>query len=124
MNITLWVVQILLALAFIMAGFMKTTQPIEKLGERMNYVKHLPPTAVRLIGVLEILGGIGIVLPQAIKIVPVLTPFAATGLALTMIGAIITHIVLKEPSKMAAPAILLLLTLFVVYGRFVLIPAL
>src|SRR5436853_7098283 len=122
MNIILWVVQILLALVFAMAGIMKTTQPFEKLAERMKWAKSVGPRGVRLIGVLEILGAIGLILPAVTGILPWLTPVAAIGLVLTMIGAMITHGRRAEYSQIGINVILLLLTLFVAYGRFVIIP--
>jgi len=122
MNIALWVVQILLALAFGMAGIMKVTQPIDKLEARMGWVKSVGPRGVRLIGSLEILGAIGLILPAVTGILPWLTPVAAACLALTMIGAMITHGRRGEYSQIGINVILLLLTLFVAYGRFVIIP--
>lgn len=122
MNIVLWVVQILLALAFGMAGIMKVTQPIDKLETRMGWVKSVGPGGVRLIGTLEILGAIGLILPALTGILPWLTPIAASCLALTMIGAMITHGRRGEYSQIGINVVLLLLTLFVAYGRFVIIP--
>jgi uncharacterized membrane protein YphA (DoxX/SURF4 family) len=122
MNIALWVVQILLALAFGMAGIMKVTQPIDKLEARMGWVKSVGPGGVRLIGSLEILGAIGLILPAVTGILPWLTPVAAVGLALTMLGAMITHGRRGEYSQIGINVVLLLLTLFVVYGRFVIVP--
>src|SRR5947209_13962930 len=122
MNISLWVVQILLALAFGMAGIMKVTQPIDRLGGRMGWVKDLGPRGVRLIGSLEILGAIGLILPTVTGILPWLTPVAATGLALTMVGAMITHGRRGEYSSIGMNVALLILALFVVYGRFVIVP--
>jgi uncharacterized membrane protein YphA (DoxX/SURF4 family) len=122
MNIILWVVQILLALAFGMAGIMKVTQPIDKLETRMGWVKSVGPRGVRLIGSLEILGAIGLILPAVTGILPWLTPVAAACLALTMIGAMITHGRRGEYSPIGVNAVLLLLALFVAYGRFVIVP--
>jgi uncharacterized membrane protein YphA (DoxX/SURF4 family) len=122
MNIALWVVQILLALAFGMAGIMKVTQPIDKLEARMGWVKSVGPRGVRLIGSLEILGAIGLILPAVTGILPWLTPVAAACLALTMIGAMITHGRRSEYSQIGINLVLLVLTLFVAYGRFVIIP--
>jgi uncharacterized membrane protein YphA (DoxX/SURF4 family) len=119
MNIALWIVQILLALAFLLAGSMKVSQPIDKLKKNMNWTT---PGIVRLVGTLEILGGLGLILPAVTHILPWLTPVAAVGLVLTMIGAAIVHVRLKEFSGLAAPIILLLLALFIVYGRFLLVP--
>lgn len=122
MNIVLWVVQILLALAFLMAGSMKASQPIEKLRKNMAWTAHTSPGTVRLVGTLELLGALGLILPAITHILPWLTPIAAIGLALTMIGAAILHIRLKEFSVLGVPLILFLLALFIVYGRFMVSP--
>ncbi|SRR5258708_5559076 len=122
MNIALWIVQVLLALAFLMAGFMKVSQPVEKLQQRMSWTKHVAPGIIRLVGALEILGAIGLILPVATRILPWLTPVAAIGLVLTMIGAIIVHLRLKEARQVSAPLVLLLLSLFIALGYFVFVP--
>ena len=122
MNIALWIVQILLALAFAMAGIMKVTQPIDRLETRMGWVKDVGPRGVRLIGSLEILGAIGLILPAVTGILPWLTPVAAVGFALTMVGAMITHGRRGEYSGIGVNVVLLVLALFVVYGRFVIVP--
>jgi uncharacterized membrane protein YphA (DoxX/SURF4 family) len=122
MNIALWIVQILLALAFAMAGIMKVTQPIDRLETRMEWVKDVGPRGVPLIGSLEILGAIGLILPAVTGILPWLTPVAAAGLALTMVGAMITHGRRGEYSSIGVNVVLLVLALFVVYGRFVIVP--
>ena len=122
MNIALWIVQILLALAFLMAGGMKAMQPKEKLAEKMAWVENVSPGIIRLIGILEILGAIGVVLPALTGILPWLTPLAAVGLVLTMIGAAITHLRRSEYSMMIPGLVLLVLAAFVVYGRFVVAP--
>jgi len=122
MNIVLWIVQIVLALAFAIAGIMKVTQPVNRLETRMGWVKDVGPRGVRLIGSLEILGAIGLILPAITGIWPWLTPLAAAGLALTMVGAMITHGRRGEYSSIGANLVLLLLALFAVYGRFVIVP--
>ena len=122
MNIALWIVQILVALAFLMAGSMKVSQPTDKLKNNMAWAAHMTPGIVRLIGTLEILGAIGLILPAVTHILSWLTPVAAIGLVLTMIGASIVHIRLKEFSRLGVPLILLLLALFIVYGRFMIAP--
>jgi uncharacterized membrane protein YphA (DoxX/SURF4 family) len=120
MNIVLWIVQILLALAFLMAGGMKVSQPGEKLRKAMSWTEHVP--VVRLVGILEILGALGLILPAVTGILPWLTPVAAIGLVLTMIGAAIVHIRLKEFAQLGVPLVLFLLALFIVYGRFMISP--
>jgi uncharacterized membrane protein YphA (DoxX/SURF4 family) len=122
MNTAIWIVQILLALAFLMAGSMKATQPVDKLAERMGWVKDLTPPMVRGIGTLEVLAAIGLILPALTGILPVLTPLAAVGLIFIMIGAIFTHIRRGEYSTIVVNLVLLALAAFVVYGRFVAVP--
>jgi uncharacterized membrane protein YphA (DoxX/SURF4 family) len=120
MNIVLWVVQILLALAFLLAGGMKVSQSAEKLRKSMAWTTSVG--TVRLVGILEVLGALGLILPAVTHILPWLTPVAAIGLVLTMIGAAIVHIRLKEFSRLGVPLILFLLALFIVYGRFMVFP--
>ena len=122
MNIVLWVIQGLLALAFLGAGIRKVSQPIDRLKKDMSWVEGSSPAIVRLVGILEILGGLGLILPAATHILPWLTPVAAIGLVLTMIGAIIVHLRRKEASRLSIPVVLLILALIIVYGRFVLLP--
>lgn len=122
MNIALWVVQILLALAFGAAGIMKSTQPIKRLAANMGWVNDLVPWNVRLIGILEILGAIGLILPAVTGIWSWLTPVAAIGLVLTMVGAMIVHGRRGEFSRIWFNVVLLALAAFVVFGRFVAVP--
>ncbi len=118
MNIALWIVQGLLAVMFLMAGAMKISQPKEKLAAQMPWVNDFAPTVVKLIGLLEVLGAVGLVAPMLTGIQPWLTPLAAAGLALTMLGAMITHLRRGETPMIAVNAVLLLLAGFVAYGRF------
>ena len=122
MTIALWIGQILLALIFALAGFRKVVLPVEQLRARWNWMRHFTTPAIRLIGGLEIVGVIGIIVPKATGYLPWLTPIAAMGLALTMVGAILTHVRLREPKAAGAPVVLLLLALFIVVGSFVFIP--
>ena len=113
---------------FLMAGIMKATQSKDQIrvkgNGRMDWVEDLSIGNIRLIGVLEVLAAVGIVLPQWTGILPWITPLAAAGLALTMIGAMILHLRRGEGVKSVLDnIILLLLTAFVAYGRFVLVPA-
>ena len=123
MGIALWVVQVLLAAAFLVSGATKLSQPKEKLVKNMAWVEDFSQGAVRIIGALEVLGAIGIVLPALTGILPSLTPLAATGLVLTMIGAALTHLRRAEYGPIAVAAVLLLLAAFVAYGRFFVLPA-
>jgi uncharacterized membrane protein YphA (DoxX/SURF4 family) len=123
-NTVLWIVQILLALAFVLAGVMKITQPIPKLMERMKYIESLNPhSLIRVIGALEFLGGVGIILPALTGILPWLTPLAAGGLVLTMLGAMALHVYRRDDFAHYVPSIVLgLLAVFVLYGRLVAVP--
>lgn len=122
MNTPIWIAQILLALAFGMAGIMKATQPKEKLAANMAWVNDFSQTQVRGIGTLEFLGAVGLILPALTGILPVLTPIAAVGLILVMIGAIFTHIRRKEYGIIVVNVVLLAIAAFIAYGRFVAVP--
>jgi uncharacterized membrane protein YphA (DoxX/SURF4 family) len=124
MNTAVWIVQILLALAFLMAGFMKATQPIDKLEARMPWVHSINPRSfVRVIGTLEFLAALGLILPALTGILPWLTPLAALGLIVMMLGAMSLHVRRKDPlTAPVANLVLLALAAFVVYGRLVAAP--
>lgn len=122
MNIAIWIVQALLALAFIMSGLSKLFRPYDKLAAQMGYVNDFSPAAVRAIGTIEVLSAIGVVLPALTGILPWLTPLAAFGLAVTMGGATSTHLRRKEYSMIVVNLVLLALAAFVVYGRLVAVP--
>ena len=123
MNTVIWIVQILVALAFAIAGFSKLTQPREKLLESMKFVEDFSTPQVRLIGTVEVLGAIGIILPALTGILPWLTPLAGVGLVLVMVGAMYTNLRRKSSySHVAVNVILLLMAAFVAYGRFVAAP--
>lgn len=118
MNVALWIIQIVLAAAFLIAGTTKVLTPREKLRERMAWVDDFSQTSVRLIGTAEILGALGLILPAAAGIAPILTPIAAVGLVIIMIGAAITHVRRKEPAIVPVNIVLLVLAVIVAWGRF------
>ena len=122
MNVAVWIVQILLALAFGAAGIMKITQPREKLATNLKWVEDFAPNTVKGIGTLELLAAIGLILPFLTGLLPVLTPLAAVGLILVMVGAIVTHIRRGESPMVIVNLVLLILAAFVAYGRFVAVP--
>ena len=119
----MWVAQVLLAVAFLGAGATKLSQPKEKLLKNMAWVEDFSQRTVRLIGTLEVLGAIGVVLPALTGILPWLTPLAALGLVLLMIGAALTHLRRTEYGNIAMNAVLLVLAAFVAYGRLFILPA-
>ena len=108
-GILTWVLQFLLAIAFIGAGLMKLSSPKDRLVERMEWARGVTQRGIKVIGLVELLGGIGLVLPALTGIMPWLTTLAAIGLAVTMVFAIYTHIRLREVSQALPAAVLLLL---------------
>jgi putative oxidoreductase len=116
MSIALWIVQGLLALAFLMAGFMKTFMPIEGLKKNMSWVNSFPVWFVRFVGIAELLGGLGLILPKLTHIIPQLTIAAAIGLFLVMICAIVYHVSHKEYNVIGANFFLGLLAAFIAVG--------
>jgi uncharacterized membrane protein YphA (DoxX/SURF4 family) len=122
MNIALWVAQILLALAFLAAGLPKATQPIPKLSNRIIWAKDVPSPLVRFIGIAEILGALGLILPALTGVLPWLTVAAAVGLAIIQALAIVFHLRRGEAHVIAGNIVFLALLLFVVYGRLTLAP--
>lgn len=119
MNVVLWVLAGLLAVAFLAAGTMKMVRSKEQLASSgLAWVEDFSPGMVKLIGLLEFLAAIGLVLPAALDIVPVLVPLAALGLVLMMIGAAVVHVRRKEFSGMAPSLVLLVLAAVVAWGRF------
>jgi putative oxidoreductase len=116
-NIALWVVQGLLAAMFIMAGAMKASQPIEAMAESLPWVTSTPIGLVRFIGISELLGGIGLLLPSLLRIKPFLTVWAAIGLALVMLLAAVFHGSRAEFPLIGMNVILMAMALFVAWGR-------
>ncbi len=119
MNTFLWIAQGMLAAMFMMTGIMKVVQKKEAMADKMGFVEDFSQMQVTGIGVLEIMGAMGVILPWATGILPWLTPLAAVGLALTMVGAFLTHLRRKELIPMGVVNIMLFsLALFTAYGRF------
>jgi hypothetical protein len=117
-NIGLWVVQVLLAAFYAMAGSMKLTQTIEALvASGMSYAGDYPELLTRFIGTMELLGAIGIILPAATRILPRLTPLAALGFSVIQVLAMGVHISRGEFMVLPMNLVLLALALFVVWGR-------
>ena len=115
MDLILWILQGLLALAMFGAGTFKVVTPHAKLAEKMKWAVSWPPARVKLLGLAQVLGALGLVVPWATGILPVLTPVAACCLLVLMLGAIKTHVDLAEP--VVAPAALAALALVVAVGR-------
>jgi uncharacterized membrane protein YphA (DoxX/SURF4 family) len=119
MNLALWIIAIVLAVAFAASGLMKQFVPKDKLvTSGQGWAQDFSPTSIRLIGVAEILGAIGLVLPAAVHIAPILVPLAAVGLVLVMVGAVVVHARRNEPMNIAVNVVLIALAAFVAWGRF------
>lgn len=92
MSLTLWILNSVLALAFVGAGAMKLLRSPGDLKEAgMGWVDDVSPASVRIVGLIEVLGAIGLILPRALDVAPVLTPLAAVGLLGVMLGAVVVH---------------------------------
>ncbi len=115
MNVTLWVLQGLCAFAFVAAGALKLFTPKEKLEVKMHWAKTWPEGRIKLLGLAEVLGAIGLIAPWATGLLPVLTPVAAIALVPLMVGAAATHAKLKEP--VVAPVVLAVLCVVIAAGR-------
>lgn len=118
MNIFLWILQGLLGAAFIMAGLMKATRPKEKLPEAMAWTQRYSGGTVRFIGVMELLGGLGLILPWATGIATVLTPLAAVGILIIMVLAMVDHARAKEFQALPVNVILGAIAAVIAIGRF------
>ena len=120
MNVVLWIVQVLLAALFIFAGVMKWVMPIEEMLKQMPVA--LPGWFLRFIGVAELAGGLGLILPGLLRIKPGLTQLAACGLVIIMIGAVVITAAYLSVGQAVMPLVAGLLATFVAYGRGKLVP--
>ncbi len=116
MNLALWIVQGLLALVMGATGALKLVTPRVKLAEKMKWAATWSDLNVKLLGLAEVLGAVGLIVPWRIGILPILTPVAASCLLILMVGATKTHADLKEP--VVPTVILTALCAFVALGRF------
>jgi hypothetical protein len=118
MNVALWIVQSLLAALFLFAGVMKLVMPLEQMAGPVAF----PGWFLRFIGVAETLGGVGLILPGLLRIRPGLTPLAAAGLVIIMIGATGIGIKVGDYATALMPFVVGVLAAFVAYGRWRLVP--
>ena len=123
MNILLWILQILLAMLFLFAGGTKLVLPIQMLTDMGSpNAIVLPGLFIRFIGVCEVLGALGLVLPGVFKTRQYLTPLAAVGLMIIMIGAVVVTMMSDGPRMAMIPFVYLLVLGFIAYGRWRLRP--
>ena len=112
-TVLLWIIQGLLALVFMFAGVMKFLMPIEEMTKQVP----LPGLFLRFIGVAEVLGAIGLILPGLLRIRPGLTPLAAAGLAIITVGATVVTLMIGGGATALFPLVVALLSAFVAYSR-------
>jgi len=122
MNMALWAVQGLLALVFLLVGGMKAFLPLTTVKKTMRSLHDVPAALVRCIGVSELLGAIGLIVPTVTGIQPWLTVAAAVGLVVVMTSAAVFHASRREYPNIGTNVVLVLLAAFVVLGRWKLAP--
>lgn len=119
MNSALWFSQALLAILFAYSGWMKSTRSAQQLvAIGQTGIEHIPTLLIRFIGVSELIGVVGLLVPWYTQIIPVLTPIAALCLGLIMLPAGVIHYRRHEKQTVLVNIAILLLCLFVTYGRF------
>ena len=120
MNLTLWIIAGSLAVVYLVAGAGKLIVPKETLARAPGggWVEDFSPRSIKAIGTLEILAALGLILPAALDIAPVLVPLAALGLVMIMAGAVFIRIRRHEPMPMVADIAYLALAAFITWGRF------
>jgi uncharacterized membrane protein YphA (DoxX/SURF4 family) len=114
-NITLWIIQSLVAAVFLMAGVMKLVIPVEQLAANGPVI--FPASFLHFIGVCETLGALGLILPGATHIKTFLTPLAAAGLVIIMIGAVVTTVATGPAAGAIVPLVVGILAATIAYGR-------
>ncbi len=119
MNIALWIAQCLLALVYVVVGAMKTFQ-IARVRAQFSWSNGRSDAFVRFVGISEILGGLGLILPMLAGILPWLTPLAAIGLSVIQVLAIAgEHLPRKEYAALPLNLVFLILSAFIAYGRWI-----
>ena len=117
MHIALWIAQVLLALLFAGAGSAKVLTPLGELAQSLPYTADLPGWLVRFIGVSEVAGALGLILPALTRRLPGLTPLAGLGLCIVMVLATGFHLMRAEYSAMPMTIVIGAVAAFVAWGR-------
>lgn len=118
MNIALWIVASLFAFGFVAGGVIKQVWSYDRYAARLHWPEDFSPGKVKFMGVVEMLGGLGLVLPGLLGIAPVLVPVAASGMALYMAGAVTERVRRDEYKDLVGDLVFLGAMLFVAWGRF------
>jgi uncharacterized membrane protein YphA (DoxX/SURF4 family) len=123
MIIALWITAVLLTLLYLVSGFPKIVRSQAQLKDQMPWTTHASAWQVKTVGVLEVLGALGVILPLATGIAPVVTAIAALCLVLVQVVALIVHVRIKDvSSRQGLNVFLLLLAIAVAVLRFVTVP--
>ena len=117
MDIALWIAQGILALVLLLAGITKLTRSKEQLAPQMGWVEDFSEPTIKTIAVLDLLGAVGLVLPQLTGVATFVTPVAAGGVSLLMIGSLVVHLRRGETSDVIRNVVFLAIALFVLIGR-------
>ena len=117
LSIALWVLQLLLACFFVMVGYSHALMPFDQIAQEATWLNDVPRWLSLFIGYAEIAGGLGLVIPPAIRVAPWLTSLAALGLATIMILAIPFHVLKGEASVIWTHTLIAALAVFVAWGR-------
>lgn len=116
-TIVLWIAQLLLAAAYGFFGLMKATQPLDQLARMMTWIPDFPPTFVRTLGGVEMLGAVGLILPALTRIQPRLTTLAALCILIHQFIAVALHLSKGETGVLGLNAVLIALAAFIFWGR-------
>lgn len=122
MNIALWIVAGVFGVAYVAGGIIKLTMPYEKYAAKLHWPEDFTPGNVRFMGAVEVLGGIGLVLPALVDVAPILVPIAASGMALYMAGAITERLRRSEYKELLGDLLFLAAMIFIAWGRFAIEP--
>jgi hypothetical protein len=117
LNVILWIAQLMLAAIFLMVGFIKVVTPIDQLAASLPFVKEMPAAFIKFIGVSEILGGLGLLLPSLLRVKPEITVLAAKALIIVMTLALVFHVSRGEFSAIGTNIVLGAIALFISWGR-------
>ena len=118
MNTFIWIVQTVLAAFFLMPGGMKVITPREKMIEKGQLKPEDSIIPIRLLGIVEILGSIGLILPFWLDILPILTPLAAIGFCIVMVGAFVVHFRKSDFRILPLLVVIFMLSALVAWYRF------
>lgn len=117
-NIILWILQVLLAITLIWAAGMKLSKPPQELAAMWPWAGEVSPALVKLTGIADLLGGLGLILPALLRVKPVLTPIAALGVVILMICASVFHILRGEAAQIGFNVIVAVIAGLIAWGRF------